>query len=325
MKTKRIFWRSTALWCAVSPALLCGISCKRVHPLRIAVIPRTTGTQLWETEHNGVDLAVQGKGMQIYWNAPTREDDVERQIELVEKVVEEHYDGLILAPDQALALIAPVRRALDSGLKVVIVSSSLPIEPQGNLHFILNDDAETGRLAAERIGKLLGGRGTVAILGVDTKLTSIVRKVKAFKEVLREKYPAVDVVAVHPGAFNHSQAQQIALDTLNEHPSLGAIFAMTTSATQGAFEALDGHHNSAVKLVGCEQDLDLEDAVRTGQIDSLLIENTFVMGYDGVKWLSSSERAEQSEAIQLRPLLLTKENFKQVQAEQSSIHDWSPR
>jgi ribose transport system substrate-binding protein len=323
MDTKKM--RSIALACAVSTALLCGVSCKREHRLRIAMIPRTTGTQLWETEHNAADLAAQSNGAEIYWNGATREDDVERQIALIEKVVAEHYDGLILAPDQALALIAPVRRALDSGMKVVVVSSALPIEPQKNLHFILNDDAETGRLAAERIGRVLGGKGTVAILGVDTKLTSIVRKVEAFKKVLREKYPAVEVVAVHPGAFNHSQAQQIALDTLNEHPSLGAIFAMTTSATQGAFEALNSRHNVAVKLVGCEQDLDLEDAVRTGQIDALLIENTFVMGYDGVRWLANPNEKKQSEPVELRPLLLTRETYAQVQAVQSSTQDWSPQ
>ena len=276
------------------------------------------------------DAAASQRGTEIYWNAPTREDDVERQIALIERITEEHYDGLILAPDQALALIAPVKRALHGGMRVVVVSSSLPIEPQPHLHFILNDDRETGRLAAERIAMLLNGHGSVAILGVDTRLTSILRKVGAFKQVLAQKYPGVEIVAVHPGAFNHSQAQQIALDTLNEHPGLRAIFAMTTSATQGAFEALNSRRDKSaqlppVRLVGCEQDLDLEDAVRTGQIDALLIENTFAMGYNAVQWLSTPADDNQPSTIQLRPLLLTQENYKQVQAQQSSTKDWSPQ
>jgi ribose transport system substrate-binding protein len=313
------------LFCVLGPILLGLASCKREHPMRIAIIPRTTGTQLWETEHNGGDLAARDEKAEIYWNAPTREDDVEQQIALVERIVEQHYDGLILAPDQALALIAPVKRALDSGMRVVVVSSALPIEPQAHLHFILNDDAETGRLAAERIGGMLGGKGSVAILGVDTKLTSIVGKVEAFKDVLRKRYPGVEIVAVHPGAFNHSQAQQIALDTLNEHPTIKAIFAMTTSATQGAFEALNSRHDQTVKLVGCEQDLDLEDAVRTGQIDALLIENTFAMGYQGVKWLNDGSGERQSAPARLRPLLLTRDNYASVQAVQSGTSDWNPQ
>src|SRR5579872_3568977 len=82
--------------------------CRSRGPVTIAVIPRTSGTFLWEPMHVGAELAAQKTGLNIYWNAPTREDDIQGQITLLEKVVAREYKGLILAPDHELALITPV-------------------------------------------------------------------------------------------------------------------------------------------------------------------------------------------------------------------------
>ena len=73
----------------------------------IAVIPRACGTALWEPEHAGAAHVARRKGMNVYWNAPTREDDVAGQIALLEKVVARGYAGIIITPDQTLPLRSP--------------------------------------------------------------------------------------------------------------------------------------------------------------------------------------------------------------------------
>ena len=59
----------------------------RIHRLRIAVIPQTDGTMQWEPVHAGVGGRELTRWTSIYWNAPTREDDVEAQIALVDRIV----------------------------------------------------------------------------------------------------------------------------------------------------------------------------------------------------------------------------------------------
>src|SRR5579875_3499176 len=85
-------------------------------PQEIAVIPRTTSTTLWEAEHAGAEYAARKYRLQIRWNAPTREDDVQQQISMVDRVVQRKCRGLILAPDQPLALMVPVQRAIAAGI-----------------------------------------------------------------------------------------------------------------------------------------------------------------------------------------------------------------
>jgi ribose transport system substrate-binding protein len=149
--------------------------------VRIAVIPQTEGTIFWEAAHAGTEVAADSAGIFIYWNAPTREDDVEAQTALVDRVVDKNYQGLVLAPDQALSLIMPVRRALAHGIPTVIVGSPFPIPAGGDLSYILNDDEEGGRLAAERAAAL-NGHGTVALLGINPDITGIMIRARAFEQ-----------------------------------------------------------------------------------------------------------------------------------------------
>jgi len=54
-------------------------SCNSHPQVRIAVIPQTEGVAFWESAHTGAEQAASPAGISIYWNAPTREDDVEAQ------------------------------------------------------------------------------------------------------------------------------------------------------------------------------------------------------------------------------------------------------
>src|SRR5438132_4428160 len=168
-------------------------SCNRTAPFEIALIPRTAGMGLWEPEHRGADAAATKIGARIYWNAPTREDDVEGQIALIDQVVNRGYQGLVIAPDQALALITPVRRALARKIPTVIVSSPLPIPPGDKLFYVLNDDEAAGRMAAQRVAQLLHGRGFVIVLGVNPDIAGIMIRARSFELYLTENYRNVRI------------------------------------------------------------------------------------------------------------------------------------
>ncbi|MGA7340379.1 MAG: substrate-binding domain-containing protein, partial [Terracidiphilus sp.] len=230
--TKRL-----ALWLALAGAF-CPAGCGSRRQVRIAVIPQTEGTMIWEAAHVGAEIGADHTGAFIYWNAPTREDDVEAQIALVERVVDDDYQGLVLAPDQALALISPVRRALAHGIPTVIIGSPLPIPAGGNLSYILNDDQEGGRLAAKRVGALLGGHGTVAILGIDPDVTGTTIRARAFEQYLVENYSGIRIADRRMGSYNVPHEQQVAEDVLRAHPDLDAIVALMSPSVDGTLSAL---------------------------------------------------------------------------------------
>ena len=308
-------------------ALMVLSSCRFSDHRTIAVIPQTTGLSLWEAEHAGAEAAAVKTGYRLYWNAPTREDDVERQIQIVERAVHNGDQGLVLAPDQSLALITPVRRAIAKGIHTVIVGSPLAVPPGKDLAYVLNDDEETGRIVALRMGKILAGKGSVAIIGINPDVTATLVQVRAFEDTLRQVLPEIHIIERRPRSYNAADAVQIAAEILKAHADLNAIWALTAVEAGGAFVALQASHRAnQVKLVGCEQDLDILAHVRGGQMDSVVIENTFEMGYQAVMLIAQEARGEPvALETKLEPTLVTRENVDSAGVQSQLSQRWNYR
>ena len=318
--TRRIkFGQVVALAYAIVAGLIVG--CQKQRPV-VAVIPRTTALMLWEATHAGAEVAARREGLTIYWNAPTREDDVERQIDVMQHAISSGARGLVLAPDQALALMVPVRNIVAKGIPTVVISSSLPVPPGGNLSYILNDEEATGRLAAERIGYILSGEGTVAILGVDPDVSGILDRRRAFEHSLATLYPGIRIVAERTAGFNIAEAQDIAEDVLAHTAHLDVFLALNSGTTRGAYLALQRRGLlKQVKLVACEQEL--VPPLVTGEIDSILVENTYEMGRLAVEQVAMQLRGKSVPPLyKLSPTLVTRENLDSPEVHRMLSMDW---
>ena len=304
--------------------MLCG-SCRGPSVPTIAFIPRTSGTMLWEPAHAGAEIAARSTGTKIYWNAPTREDDVQGQIALVESVIDRRYQGLVLAPDQALALIAPVRRALSRGTPTVIIGSPLPIPPGDNLRYVLNDEGEAGEMAASRVAQLLHGRGSVAILGINPDIAGIMTRAGSLETSLTSHYPLIRIVEKRMGSFNIPHDQQIAEETLRANPGLSAIVALTSASTRGTCSALSlGQQNRSTKLVGFDEP-DRWLLLHHADLDSVIVQNSREMGLEAVKTIAAQLQGQSVlPEVKLKPLLVTRENLNSPDVKQMLSMDWRP-
>jgi ribose transport system substrate-binding protein len=315
----RFFLGLKFLW--LLPLCLTLAACTRTSNT-IAVIPRACGTPLWEPEHAGAAHVAHRKGMNVYWNAPTREDDVAGQIDLLEKVVARHYAGIIISPDETLPLRSPVRRIVSEGLPVVVVGTNLGIAPGAKLSYVLNDDAAGGQMAARRLGKILNGKGSIAILGINPQLTGITVRERSFESTLEHEFPNIHVVARRLGYYSVPQEQQVAEDLLNGGESLNAIVALSHISTRGAFYALVEFDKSrTIKLIGFDQDL--MPPIRTGGIDSVVMESTYDMGRIAMEILNAEIRGQSAPGVSMvAPLLMTKENIDSPPIRQQLTADW---
>ena len=289
----------------------------------IAVIPRTTAFTIWEAAHAGAQFAAPSD-IQVYWNAPASEDDIQEQAALVDRIIDQHYQGLILAPDQPLALMAPVERALQNGVHTVVIASPLLVPPRQNLAYIVNDDEASGRIAAMRIGAILNGRGRVAVLGVNPQSLSELTILHAFESTLEENFPGIVIADRRTGTHNITEAQQIAEEVLSTHHDLNAIFTLSAIASYGAINALQSAGSTnAIKLVGFEQSVELANGIRNGIVDSLIAEDTYEMGYRAMKLLAANRGGTlPPEEIKLQPVILTRENINSPAVRHLVNMDW---
>lgn len=321
-RSRRKTVRASFLPLASAAVMFC-LGCHSDTAPTIALIPRTSGMGLWEPAHRGADAAAARFGARIYWNAPTREDDVEAQIALVEQVTRRRYQGLVLAPDQVLALITPVHRALDAGIPTVIVSSQLALPGGGKLSYVLNDDEAGGRIAAQRVAELIHGQGTVALLGVNPDITGIMIRARSFELFLAQNYPKIHIT-MRKGAFNILHEQQIAEETLKNDPGIDVIVGLMWASARGAISALAmTPMGQRVKVIGFDPDGALPFS--TDNFDSAIMQDTRAMGEIAVDLIGAERHGHPMPAsIKLQPTLATRQNIDTPKIQRLTSMEWKP-
>ena len=257
--------------------------------LTLAVIPKGTTHEFWKSIHAGAvqaeqEITAQGTPVKIIWKGPFREDDRELQIQVVEGFLSQGVQGIVLAPLDDRALVRPVEEAKRAGVPTVIIDSDLASD--SIVSFVATDNHKGGVLAADRMGELLGGKGKVLLLRYAEGSASTTARENGFLEELKAKYPNVELISSDQYAGpTRETAKRASENLLNRYGSqLNGIFTVNETATIGMLLALqDISMAGKVHFIGFDASNILLDAIRSKQLDGIVIQNPMRMGYLGVK------------------------------------------
>ena len=282
----------------------------------IAVVPKGTTHEFWKSIHAGAikaqrELAAAGVTIDIIWKGPLKEDDREQQVQVVENFIGRHVDGIVLAPLDNKALVAPVETAVRGKIPVVIIDSGLVSTAQAS--FVATDNREGGRIAARNLGRLLGGKGNVIMLRYAVGSASTEEREAGFIEIMRQDFPAIRLLSTdqHAGATRDT-AKRTAENLLSRFgPQINGVFACNESSAAGMLLALrDAGLAGKVRFVGFDSGETLNAGLKAGDIDGLVVQNPFNMGYLGVKTVVAVLRGEKVPArIDTGVGFVTRENF----------------
>jgi ribose transport system substrate-binding protein len=269
--TRRAFCGAAAL----------SLACSRTRQPAIGVVPKGSTHIFWQAVHAGAVKAARESGYRILWNAPAQEGDRSRQIAIVESLMNQRVAGIALAPCDRTALSGVVQRAMAAGIPVVIFDSG--IETTAHIGFAGTNNREGGRMAARRMGELLGGKGLAVIISDSPGSSSTNERVEGFTEVMKSRFPGVRLPGTEFCEASRAKAREIAENMLSAHPDLAAIFADHENAISGAVLAVKARERRSVKLVGFDASEPLVNDMKAGWIDALVVQNPFRMGYESVR------------------------------------------
>jgi ribose transport system substrate-binding protein len=276
----------------------------------IAVIPKGVSHSFWLTIKAGAEAAGKDLNTKIIWKGAASETDYAGQLGIVEDMITQKVDGICLAPSHGEALVPIAERAQREGIPVTIIDSG--INWQNYVSYVSTDNRAGGVLAAQRMGEKLGGKGKVAVLGVKKGSVSTDEREEGFISEIKAKYPGIQIVQpIFYGEANAAKSLAVTEDVLNAHPDLTGLFASNESSTVGAVRALLQRSGAGkILLVGFDHTADLGRYVREGSIDSLVLQDPYKMGYEGVKTLLDKLAGKPVEKrIDTGVKLLTKENM----------------
>lgn len=259
-------------------------ACHRQGGKVIAVVPKGQAHVFWQSVHAGAAAAGREFGVTIEWNGPASETEYSKQVEIVENYLSRRVDGVLLAPTDRKALVGVIEKAKRMNVPVTIFDSGADTESY--VSFVATDNYAGGQMAARRMGELLKGKGVVAIIAVAPGSASTLDREKGFQDTLAKEHPGIRVADLQYGMSDRARSLAVAEDLLTAHPGLTGIFASNESSSVGASQALKARNLAGkIQLVGFDSSTSLVEDLKAGVIDSLVVQNPYRMGYEGVKTL----------------------------------------
>ncbi|MDX2039766.1 MAG: substrate-binding domain-containing protein [Acidobacteriota bacterium] len=275
----------------------------------IAVIPKGVSHFFWQSVKAGADAAGKDLNVEIIWKGPALETDISSQINIVEDMINRQVDGIVLAPSHGDSLVPIAERAQKANIPVTIFDSGIGTE--NYVSYVATDNRQGGVEAAKRMGEKLGGKGKVAILGVKKGSISTDEREEGFRETIKKDFPGINLIPIiFYGESVATKSLSVAEDILTANPDLTGIFASNETSTVGAVNAIRQRNLAGkVTLVGFDASPDLVRGIREGGIDSLVLQDPFKMGYEGVRTIIDKLAGKTPERrIDTGVKLLTKEN-----------------
>lgn len=234
----------------------------------------------WQSIHAGAVAAARETGVEILWNAPATETDYAGQLQIMDAMINRRVDAIAVSPIDKKAMVGVVERASRQGIPVIIFDTG--VDTDAYAARVATDNYAAGRMAAERMGAILKGKGKILMVACQPGSASTLAREQGFEDVLREMFPGLKIADKRFGMSDFAKSLAVAENMLTAHPDADGMFASNETGSVGAAQAVKGR-KSKVKLVGFDSSPTLIEDVRSGVIDSLVVQHPFKIGYESVR------------------------------------------
>lgn len=191
--------------------------------------------------------------------------DAAEQSAILEMAAMSRPSGIAVDPVDAVGHMTAINRIRDQGIPVVLFDSP---SPDASITSVGNNFAQQGIIAAERLVKLIGYAGKVAVMQGYPTAPNHKERYEAQLAVLG-KYP--NVIVVDGGIDNDDieTARQQASAVLESHPDLSGYLCCDASGPIGIATAIKKAGKAGkVKVVSMDGIKPILDAIKEGLIDS---------------------------------------------------------
>lgn len=248
----------------------------------IKVIVKKSNHDYWSVVKLGAEAAGKEFGINVEYEGPTDEKDIEGQIKMVQEAIDQNVDAIVLAASDYLKLVDVVEKAASVNIPVIIIDSELKSDMVKS--FIGTDNVSAGKKLGEALVQKVGEKCSIGIMNFVKGAGSAVQREQGLLGTL-DKYPGVKILDKEYCSSNESLAQQLTEKIIKENPDIDAMVCLNAYATVGTSAAIEKLGlTGKVKVIGFDSIPEEVSYMENGTIQALVIQKPFSMGYLGVKY-----------------------------------------
>jgi len=256
-------------------------------PLRVAFIVKTLNNPFFVDMQNGAEKAAKELGIELYFTAPEKETDIEKQIQLVENCIIDKFDAIVLAACGAVELNPSIIKANKADIPVILVNDNIDFEKLeaegGSYVTYVGIDQE---IAAGHAGKYVADNfpdgANVAILeGVAGVLAAQQRKDGFMSQFANND--KIKVVISQPANWEREQGFSVFQNMLTSNPEINVLYSCNDEMALGAVEAIEqAGLTGKITVLGFDATDDAKAAIKEGKMAGSVAQYPSEMGYESV-------------------------------------------
>jgi len=244
---------------------------------RIVIMPKLVGIAYYDAVKTGIDAAAKElTDVAVTWIGPTQ-DQVEKQIEMIERIIPTKPDLIAVAANDPVAIAPVLQKAQSAGIRVMSWDGD-----SNRREFFVNlvDFEDFGAQLVESMKKEIGPKGDIAIVTTSFSAPNQTSWIDAMKKTIYAKYPGLRIVDVRPAGESTEEAYRITQDYLKSLPNLKGIVALGAPNLPGVARAVrDAGQVGKVAVVGNSTPNLMREFLKDGTVKTVLLWNAPDHGY----------------------------------------------
>jgi ribose transport system substrate-binding protein len=251
-----------------------------------------------EAKKLGYNISVQG---------PT-DFSASEQIPIVHSVTASKPAGVLIAPTDVHALIAPMQAMKQAGIKVVQVDTHVDNNSIASAS-ISSDNSRGGALAADALAKLVHDKGSVVVMNEQAGVSTTMARIQGFLKEIK-KYKNIKVLPTQYTGDSPAPAAQKINALYSANPNLAGVFATNVLVAEGVDTGLKQTGASGkVKIVGYDADPEQIADLKKNVVQALVAQEPYLEGVDGVQQAVNAINGKKTQSILTKLAVLTKSNL----------------
>jgi ribose transport system substrate-binding protein len=256
---------------------------------KVALVMKSLANEFFKTMEDGAKKhnAEHSSDYTLITNGIKDEQDVARQIDLVEQTIAQKVDAIVIAPADSKALVPVCKKAMDAGIVVINIDNKLDAgvlaAKNAKIPFIGPNNRKGAELAGRELASKLKAGDKVAIVeGAPNAFNATQRKLGFEDAIAAAK---LTVVTSQTGNWEMDKANQVVSGMITEHPDLKGVFCANDNMALGAVAALKAAGKlDKVKVAGFDNISAVHQLVQDGQIVATVDQHADKLAVYGIEY-----------------------------------------
>lgn len=235
------------------------------------------------------------------------------QTPIVNSMVATAPAALLIAPTDGKALEPPLTQAVDAGIPVGLVDTTLD-DPSLAFTSVATDNAQGGAAAADALAELIGGEGKVMVIAFKAGASTSDARQKGFEDQIAT-HSGIEYLGAQINDNDPAKAASIVQAALAANPDLSGVFATNLFAAQGAATGLrNSGAEGDVKIVGFDAGATQVEQLERGDVQALVAQKPGDIGRQAVEQtVAQLTGGDVTAEIGTETVVLTQDNLASMQ------------